>query len=124
MIAVGTDIVAIDRVERVWRRHGARFGQRILTDAELRRCTDSAFPWRYLAKRFAAKEAIAKCLGCGIGVSLSWQDITVVSAESGEPLVKLSPRAVALAGERGGARIVLSISDERDYAVAFAALVT
>lgn len=80
-------------------------------------------PWRFVAKRFAAKEAVAKCLGCGIGVSLSWQDIIIDATASGEPRVTLSPRALALAMRRGGSRVLLSISDEHDYAVAFAALV-
>lgn len=123
MIAIGTDIVAVERVEDVWRRHPERFTQRILTPPEQARCEKSAQPWRFLAKRFAAKEAIAKCLGCGIGQALSWQDINVEGSASGEPQVALSSRALAVADQRGGSRVLLSISDERDYAVAFAVLV-
>jgi holo-[acyl-carrier protein] synthase len=123
MIAVGTDILAVERVERVWRSHRERFAQRVLTAGERERCAVSAQPWRFLAKRFAAKEAIAKALGCGIGVRLSWQDIHIENTPAGAPEVTLSARALAVAAERGGSRILLIISDERDYAVAFAALV-
>lgn len=122
MIGIGTDIVEIDRVEAVWRRHGERFEQRILTSDEILLCRCKAQPWRYLAKRFAAKEAIAKSLGTGIGVELSWQDIELRAAHSGAPLVHLSPRGSALAHKKGGSRVMLSLSDERAYAVAFAVL--
>jgi holo-[acyl-carrier protein] synthase len=123
VIAVGTDIVTVARVEQVWRRHGERFARRILTPEEFERCAAMAQPWRFLARRFAAKEAIAKTLGCGIGVRLSWQDMRVENTGEGAPLVHLAPRAQAVAAERGGSRVLLSISDERDYALAFAALV-
>lgn len=123
MIAVGTDIIAVERVEEVWRRHGPRFARRVLTPAERQRCEAAAMPWRYLAKRFAAKEAIAKCLGCGIGVRLSFQDIHIERNSAGAPVVELNERALRVAAELGGSRVLLSISDERDYAVAFAALV-
>lgn len=122
MIGIGTDIIEIDRVEAVWRRQGERFSQRILTPAEQTQCAAKGKPWRFLAKRFAAKEAIAKCFGTGIGTELSWQDMEIRSDESGAPLVVLNARATALATTRGASRVILSISDERAYAVAFAAL--
>ena len=123
MIAIGTDILAVRRVEQLWGRHGPRLSRRVLTAAERLRMDGVRQPWRFVAKRFAAKEAVAKCLGCGIGVALSWQDITIDATARGEPRVTLSPRALALARQRGGSRVLLSISDEHDYAVAFAALV-
>ena len=58
MIGIGTDIVQIERVEAVWRRQGERFVNRVLTPAERAECEQATQPWRYLAKRFAAKEAI------------------------------------------------------------------
>lgn len=122
MLAIGTDIVAVERVYSVWQRHGERFSARILTPAECARCAAAPQPWRFLAKRFAAKEAIAKSLGCGIGVALSWQDLQIDALASGAPRVRLSPRAAAVAADTGGSRVLLSISDEREYAVAFAAL--
>lgn len=122
MLGIGTDIVDVDRVRAVWERHGLRFSDRILTPAERRHCEGLTQPWTFLARRFAAKEAIAKCLGCGIGLQLSWQDLQIDSQSSGEPLVRLSPRAESVAAGRGGTRVLISISDERAYAVAFAVL--
>ena len=122
MIGIGTDIVEVQRVEAVWHRHGERFSDRILTPGERQILREQAQPWRYLAKRFAAKEAIAKCLGTGIGVQLSWQDMEVQRDAQGAPLVQLTPRGSALAMSRGGTRVLLSIADEHAYAVAFAVL--
>jgi holo-[acyl-carrier protein] synthase len=122
VIGIGTDIVEVERVQRIWERHGDRFAGRILTPAEQAQCATTAEPWRFLAKRFAAKEAISKCLGTGIGVALSWQDLELLRDADGAPLVQLSHRAGALAARRGGARVLVSLSDERAYAVAFAIL--
>jgi holo-[acyl-carrier protein] synthase len=122
LIGIGTDIVEIARIEAVWRRHGERFEQRILTPNEILMCHTKAQPWRYLAKRFAAKEAIAKSIGTGIGIELSWQDIELRAAETGAPVVHLSPRGSAVAHNKGGSKVILTLSDERAYAVAFAVL--
>ena len=77
---------------------------------------------RLLAKRFAAKEAVAKALGTGIGRGVSWQDIRVDHDENGAPLVELSGGALEVASRRGGDTVALSISDEAEYVVAFAVL--
>jgi DNA repair protein RecO (recombination protein O) len=122
-LAIGTDLVEVARVERIWHRQGERFCRRILTPEECERCLALREPWRFLAKRFAAKEAIAKCLGVGIGTQLGWQDIQIGNTAAGEPQVCLSPRGQALAARRGGQRVLLSLSDERAYALAFAVLV-
>lgn len=122
MLGIGTDIVDVRRVELVWRRHGERFAARILTPEEWARGSRSRDPWRFLARRFAAKEAIAKALGTGIGIELSWQDLRITRAPRCAPQVHLSGRARALAAKRGGNRVLLSLSDEQSYAVAFAAL--
>ncbi|MEM1141483.1 MAG: holo-ACP synthase [Pseudomonadota bacterium] len=123
MLGIGTDIVEIARIEDVWTRHGLRFAQRVLTDWEMERLRDKKKPHRFLAKRFAAKEAIAKCFGCGIGTELGWRDMEIRASEKGAPVVELSDRAQAFAQRVGASRVLLSISDERAYAVAFAALV-
>lgn len=117
---VGTDIVEMARVESVWHRYGLRFAERVLTAGERERCLVMREPWRFLAKRFAAKEAVAKAFGCGIGAELSWQDVEIDSSVSGAPQVTLTPRAAALLRRRGGRGVMVSISDERAYAVAFA----
>ena len=122
MIAIGTDILQIERVQALVARQGERIVQRILTAAEQDEYHTSKQAVRLLAKRFAAKEAIAKSLGTGIGRGVSWQDIQIDHDAFGAPLVRLSGGALRVARERGGARVELSLSDEMDYVVAFAVL--
>lgn len=122
MIALGTDILEIARIEAVVGRLGERFVERILTPEEQEEYRASKLPLRLLAKRFAAKEAIAKALGTGIGRGVSWQDMVITHDENGAPGVQLSGGALAAARARGGGRVLLSLADERDYVVAFAAL--
>lgn len=122
MIGVGTDILRVARIDEVVERLGERFVARILTPQERREYRDSQMPRRLLAKRFAAKEAVAKALGTGIGRGVSWQDITIDHDEHGAPRVVLTGGALAVATERGGNRVELSLADEAEYVVAFAVL--
>tara|TARA_R110002110_G_scaffold406421_1_gene626337 strand:- start:150187 stop:150561 length:375 start_codon:yes stop_codon:yes gene_type:complete len=122
LIAVGTDILKIERIEAVVERLGDRFVRRILTPDEREEYKLSQQPNRLLAKRFAAKEAIAKALGTGIGRGVSWQDIRIDHNEDGAPVVCLSGGASEVAARRGGNRVELSLADELDYVVAFAVL--
>lgn len=122
MIAVGTDIIAIHRIDDVQARLGDRFVKRILTATEYQEYTRAAQPNRLLAKRFAAKEAVAKALGTGIGNGVSWQDIQIEHDRLGAPMARLSGGALAAARARGGERIAISLSDETDHVVAFAVL--
>ena len=122
MIAIGTDILRVDRIDEVVGRLGDRFVRRILTADEQHEYRNSKQANRLLAKRFAAKEAIAKALGTGIGRGVSWQDIQVEHDAHGAPQVRLSGGASRVAAERGGRRVELSLADEREYVVAFAVL--
>ena len=122
MISIGTDILHIPRVEEVLARQGERFARRILTPAELQEYQQAQQGHRLLAKRFAAKEAIAKALGTGIGRGVSWQDIHINHDEFGAPQVKLSGGAAQVAEGKGTPAVELSLSDELDYVVAFALL--
>ena len=122
MIGVGTDILKIERVDEVMARLGEKFMQRILTEQEQAEYRASKQGNRLLAKRFAAKEAVAKALGTGIGRGVSWQDIQIEHDDNGAPLVILSGGARRVAVERGGQRVALSLADEVDYVVAFAVL--
>jgi holo-[acyl-carrier protein] synthase len=123
MLGVGTDILAIERIRERWPRSGERLAARVLTAQECERCLGCREPWRFFAKRFAAKEAIAKAMGCGIGAALGWQDMRIDNDPGGAPRVWLSPRGEARLHRLGASRVLLSIADEREYAVAFAALV-
>lgn len=122
MIAVGTDILRVERIDDVLSRLGDRFVRRILTPQEQEEYHASRQPGRLLAKRFAAKEAIAKSLGTGIGRGISWQDIQIEHDANGAPHVRLSGGARQAAFDRGGLRVELSLADEVDYVVAFAVL--
>ena len=122
MITVGTDILRIERIEEVVGRLGDSFVRRILTPQECLEYADSPQPERLLAKLFAAKEAVAKALGTGIGRGVSWQDIRIWHDANGAPLVELSGGALRVAREKGGSRVELSLADELEYVLAFAVL--
>ena len=115
---IGTDICSISRIRAAYERFGERFLRRILTESERHYVlSNSKHVCSRLAGRFAAKEAAAKALGTG-WYGLDWKEIEVTRLNSGEPQLKLHGRAVALAARRGLSRFELSISHEREYAVA------
>ncbi|PAU89677.1 holo-ACP synthase [Pseudomonas sp. WN033] len=120
IIGIGTDLVLVARIEAVVARQGERFARRILTPAEFQRYATHHQPLRFLAKRFAAKEAILKALGTGLAKGMSWQHIQIDSDANGAPLVVLSGAAQARLRQGGGGRMLLSLSDEREQALAFA----
>ncbi len=121
IIAVGTDIVEIARIEKALQHHGRKFAERILCPGELARFDESAHPPAYLAKRFAAKEALSKALGTGIG-AVSWQDMETVNSVKGRPEFNLSTTAQQVMSDLGADEVLLSLSDEKHYAVAFVVL--
>lgn len=122
MIAVGTDLLKVSRIEAVVGRLGDKFVRRILTPPEVAEYQASSLALNLLAKRFAAKEAVAKSLGTGIGRGVSWQDIRIDHDENGAPVVELSSGALEAALRKGGDSVALSISDESEYVLAFAVL--
>lgn len=120
IIGIGTDLVLVSRIEAVLGRQGERFAERILTPAELQRFRAHSQPARYLAKRYAAKEAILKALGTGLAKGMSWQHMQIDNDDLGAPCVVLSGVALQRLQQGGGGRMLLSISDEREQALAFA----
>lgn len=119
---VGTDIVRIERMRAALARHGSRFAARVLNEAELAEFADQRDPARFLAKRFAAKEAAAKALGTGFRGGLTLRDIRVLHDIHGRPELCFSGEGEALLRRRGIAAVHLSLSDEDEYAVAFVAM--
>ena len=118
---VGTDLVEVARMQSLLERWGPRLGQRLLAPAERERLASAADPARFLAKRFAAKEAFGKALGTGIRAPVLLPEIAVEHDALGKPAFAFAPALAAhLAGR--GLTAHLSISDERDYAVAFVVL--
>jgi len=121
IFGVGTDIVAVARMAEYFQRYGERGLEKLLAPAERVACRASTAPERFLAKRFAAKEAFGKAFGTGIRAPVLLPDMEVVHDDFGKPAFEFSPPLAALLAERGLAAH-LSISDERDYAVAFVVL--
>jgi holo-[acyl-carrier protein] synthase len=121
---IGTDIIQLSRVAGVMERTGGRFAQRILGPEEMekylaRAARSQARGLAFLATRFAAKEAFSKAIGLGMRSPMTWRAMQTLNAPSGEPLVVTSGVLASWMAERGlSARI--SISDEHEYAVAFA----
>ncbi|MBS1993608.1 MAG: holo-ACP synthase [Cyanobacteria bacterium SZAS LIN-2] len=116
---VGSDICSIKRVEEVYTRYGEKFLDRILTASE--KAYALSRPKDFMARvagRFAAKEATSKVLGTGF-FGIGWKDIEVVRLGSGEPTIKLHGRAIAVAERRGLKGFELTMSHEREYAIAF-----
>lgn len=115
MRGIGCDIIEINRVKQACERHKQAFLDRILTQDEQAYCLQKKEWAPYVAARFAAKEAIAKALGCGIGQHLNWLDIEISRQETGQPQVTLSPEK---AKDFGHPHILLSISHCKEYAMA------
>ena len=113
VIGIGTDIVEIARIADVLDRQGDAFVQRILTHSEQKQYQASKQKAAFLAKRFAAKEAVAKALGTGIGSGVSFQDMTISNDEKGAPSVSLSAGAAQVAAEKSAQKVLLSIADEQ-----------
>jgi holo-[acyl-carrier protein] synthase len=115
ILVTGVDLEEIDRLRRIPEPIRGRFIARILTRNELKKTYLSE---EHIIGLFCAKEAVAKALGCGIGV-LSWQDIDIQNQDSGLPQVHLTGNAKQKADELGVTHWSLSISHTRAYAVAF-----
>ncbi|AUH51528.1 holo-ACP synthase [Chromobacterium sp. ATCC 53434] len=119
---IGTDLVEIARMDELVQRWGAKAGRRILTPSELVEFEAHGEPARFLAKRFAVKEAFAKALGTGVVAPALLTAIGVAHDALGKPLLVLSDELAAFAAARGVTRMHLSISDERGHALAFVVL--
>jgi holo-[acyl-carrier protein] synthase len=115
---IGTDIIAVERIAQFHQRHGERALEKLLAPAERDACRASTDAARFLAKRFAAKEALGKAFGTGIRAPVLLPSIAVVHDDLGKPAFAFGDELAAYVAER---RIVvhLSLSDERDYVVAF-----
>jgi len=121
IFGIGTDIVAIARMASMWQDHGERALEKILGPGEREACRGAADPARFLAKRFAAKEALGKACGTGIRSPVLLPHIEVGHDAAGKPQFVFLPPLDAWVRERG-LTAHLSISDEADAAVAFVVL--
>ncbi|WP_026181456.1 MULTISPECIES: holo-ACP synthase [unclassified Thioalkalivibrio] len=118
ILGIGTDLVQVARMQGMWERHGRRLAERILHPQERLELPEQN-PAGFLARRFAAKEALSKALGCGVGADMALAEAAVTHDSRGRPEFLLEGRAGATAERLGAGVIHLSISDEREYAQAF-----
>lgn len=116
---VGTDIVEIARIEKLYEQYGDRFVKRILSHAEQELFVSHHYSTAFLAKRFAGKEAVAKAVGTGIGKHLAFTDISIINEKNGKPIVVFPERVKNFIEAQGIGELHISLSDERHYAQAF-----
>ncbi len=122
ILGTGIDIIEVARVQASHERFGERFLKRLLLKDEIAYCLSHKIPGPFIAARFAAKEAISKAFGTGIGALLGWHDMEVKRKESGEPYVVLHGKGLDLFAARGGKRLLISLSHTQNYATAVAVL--
>jgi len=120
---IGTDIVQISRMHDALARNGERFAEKILGPDELaiyreRKALVEARGLRYLATRFAAKEAFSKAVGMGMRDPMNWHAVQALNNEQGQPVIQANGNMLAWMQERS-LRARISVSDETDYAIAF-----
>ncbi len=119
---IGVDLVHIPRMERVVRKWGSRFVDRVFTSEERNTSFKRSRPYAALALRFAAKEAFSKALGLGMKQGVKWREIGVYNDSRGKPGIRPSGTTLSICKERGISAIHLSLSDEKDNAVAMVVL--
>src|ERR1022692_3920305 len=122
ILGTGIDIIEVTRIAESFEKFGERFVNRILLPDEIAYCLGHRRPAPFLAARFAAKEAVSKAFGTGIGAQLGWQDIEIRRKESGEPFVVLHGKGRELLTARGAKQIHISLSHTEHYAAATAIL--
>ena len=122
IFGVGTDLIEVARVERVWNRFGEHFAARVLLAEERVFFAESPNKVRFLAMRFAAKEAIVKAMGTGFANGMWVRDVGTVPNELGQPQVIYSARGAAMRDRLGIGSGFLSLTDEAGLILAFAVL--
>jgi len=122
ILGVGIDIIEVARVKASHERFGERFARRILHANEIAYCLSHKEPAPFIAVRFAAKEAISKAFGTGIGASLGWLDMEIRRQASGEPFVVLHGKGKKLFKSRRAKNLFVSLSHTANYAAATAVL--
>ena len=122
LIGIGIDVVEVSRIKSSLDEFGERFRSRVFTRSEREYCESQKRPELHFAARFAAKEAVAKALGTGIGKEVGWLDMEVMRKESGEPEILLNGSAAELAKHRGVDRVMVSLTHAKNYAAANAVI--
>lgn len=120
IVGIGTDIVECVRIGRMIEQHGELFLARVFTPREIRYCQERRRAIEHFSGRWAAKEAILKCLGTGWRKGICWTDVEVRNDQGGKPLVMLCGGAKDIAQGLKIRDILISISHCRTYATAYA----
>ena len=128
ILGVGMDICEIIRISKVLNKYGRRFEDRCFTKLEQDKCRSVFNKSSCYAKRFAAKEATSKALGTGINQGISWKQIEISNLKSGKPIIKLygnaKKRIESMLPKNMASNILLTITDEKEYAQAFVIIET
>ncbi|HEX6996456.1 MAG TPA: holo-ACP synthase [Gammaproteobacteria bacterium] len=122
IFGIGTDIVQLSRVESTYERFGDSFARRVLMDEEYRLFVEAKRPVRFLAMRFAAKEAVVKAMGTGFANGMWVRDVGTIPDALGQPQVIFSERGRAMCDKLGIGDGFLSLTDEAGLVLAFAVL--
>jgi holo-[acyl-carrier protein] synthase len=122
ILGIGIDIIEVARIAASLEKFGSRFGERILLPAETAYCLAHKNPAPFVAARFAAKEAISKAFGTGIGAALGWRDMEIAHKPTGEPFVVLHGKGMELFAARQAKQLLVSISHTDHYAAVTAVL--
>src|SRR5438128_12470240 len=118
VVGIGVDLVECARIQHSIDRFGERFLHRVFTDGEVAYSMSMKVPARHLAARFAAKEAVSKAFGTGIGKAMGWRDIDVQKKASGEPFLVFSGPAQELAAKHGITSALITLSHTEHHALA------
>jgi holo-[acyl-carrier protein] synthase len=122
IVGIGVDFVECARIQHSLDRFGDKFLHRVFTEGEIAYSNSMKFSARHLAARFAAKEAVSKAFGTGIGKAMGWRDIDVQKKPSGEPFLVLSGGAEKLAQSVGVTKSFITLSHTDHHAIAMVVL--
>jgi holo-[acyl-carrier protein] synthase len=122
ILGIGIDIIEVARIASSYEKFGERFVSRILHADEIAYCLSHKNPAPFIAARFAAKEAISKAFGTGIGAALGWHDMEIRRKKSGEPFVILHGNGKKLFKSRRAKQLLISLSHTANYAAVTAIL--
>jgi holo-[acyl-carrier protein] synthase len=122
IVGIGVDFIEVSRIQHSLDRFCDRFLHRVFTDGEIEYSMSMKFPARHLAARFAAKEAVSKAFGTGIGKAMGWRDIDVRKKPSGEPFLVFEGGAKKMSILRGVTQPLITLSLTDHHAIAMIVL--
>jgi len=123
IIGVGIDLIEVSRIVRALERQADRFRKRVFTDEEIEYCDGMKFSGPHFAARFAAKEAVSKAFGTGIGEHFGWKSAGVLRNQLGKPTICLDESGRALLAKKEASDVLISLAHTREHATAIALLI-